>query len=120
MMAGESRSSEIIWDDVMFIFSIVGFMGGEEAKSLMHVECGSASSSKKLFMTFSLDDAGGMVAVEALAVPPSYSRELVRRSADDQTLVDPPILFSAVASSWWFGPLFVHFLLVWSALLLEP
>ena len=119
-MAGESRSSEIIWDDVMFIFSIVGFIGGEEAKSLMHVECGSASSSKKLFMTFSLDDAGGMVAVEALAVPPSYSRELVRRSADDQTLVDPPILLSAVASSWWFGPLFVHFLLVWSALLLEP
>lgn len=102
-MAGESRSSEIIWDDVMFIFSIVGFMGGEEAKSLMHVECGSASSSKKLFMTFSLDDAGGMVAVEALAVPPTYSR---RRSADDQTLVDPPILFVSVASSWWCCPFF--------------
>ena len=95
-------------------------MGGEEAKILMQVG-DSSSSSKQLFKTGGIEVAGGMmIALEALAVPPSYSRQLVRRSADDQTLVDPPILFSAVASSWWFGPLFVHFLLVWSALLLEP
>ena len=42
----------------MFIFSIFWFMGGEGAKILMQVGFGSTSSSKKLFMTFSLDDAG--------------------------------------------------------------